>query len=224
MTADGRALACGEKTIWVFDLQTQSLLGGFEGHRDFVDFVSWIDNGRWLLSASRDKTLRLWDSRTGRTVRIFEGHTGTVNQAAVSDDGRLILSGSDDKTVRLWDVSTGRCLRTLGEHAARVTSVCFSPDRRRALSASWDGTLRLWNLASGECVGTMGSPVDFATQTREEIGAHIGAWGLESACFSPDGRWVFATSQMASSASGTRPPAPACAHCRGTAVRRRACR
>ena len=77
----------------------------FEGHSQEVHKAIYSNDGRKILSASRDETIREWDSETGECKKKFTGHTFEVLGAAYSGNGKMIISRSSDKTFRVWETS-----------------------------------------------------------------------------------------------------------------------
>jgi WD40 repeat protein len=124
------------------------------GHGHGVTSFAFSQDGKTLVTGSKDRTLKLWNVATGRELRTLVGHMESVTSVAFSPDGKTVVSGSEDHTLRLWDVVTGRELRAFNGHTSHVTSVEFSFDGKRLVSGSWDRTLKLWDVATGQVVRT----------------------------------------------------------------------
>ena len=105
---DGTKLASGsnDKTIRLWSVKTQVMIGELEGHSDDVTSVAFSHDGAFVVSGSWDKTIRVWNVETGDEVpQPLEGHAGGIVSVAFSPDGVHIVSGSDDRSVRLWNVA-----------------------------------------------------------------------------------------------------------------------
>lgn len=110
-------------SMFLFDLETQTIVRAFEGHTDSIFSVDINDDGTRLVSSS-----------------------GNPITSAIG----LNRSGQD-KTVRLWDIATGQQLQMFSAHESAVLDVKFHPvDEALIYSASADGTVRVWNIDSGE--------------------------------------------------------------------------
>ena len=83
------------------------------GHEDSITALAVTEDGKCLLSGSRDATLRVWDlagllSRrrirprrlSGASRLTLRGQYGTVTCIMPAPDGRQAFSGSGDGTVR----------------------------------------------------------------------------------------------------------------------------
>jgi len=155
------ASGSGDRTIKLWDLETEALRQTLSGHQDTVWSVAISPDGQTLASGSGDRTVKLWDLETGRLLNTFAGHSGPVRSVAISPDGQTLASGSYDQTVKLWDLQTGELRQTLSGHAGRVISVALSPDGQTLASASEDKTIKLWNLQTGKLEQTLSGHTDW---------------------------------------------------------------
>ena len=157
VSADGRRVvsASYDKTLKVWDLQTERTLHTLEGHSDFVNGVAVTADGRWAISASEDRTLKVWDLETGHELRTLEGHSGSVHDVGVSADGRRAVSASHDRTLKVWDLESGCELCTLEGPSGSSVGVAVSADGRLAVCASGDRTLKVWDLVTGRALRTL---------------------------------------------------------------------
>src|SRR5262249_28751776 len=78
----------------------------YQGHGDIVFAAVFSQDGRTLVSCSRDGTAKLWDLAAGKERFTCEGHDGEVHSVVFSPDGKTLATAGADSTVRLWDVAT----------------------------------------------------------------------------------------------------------------------
>ncbi len=165
----------GRGTVYLWDVDTDTVIGILEGHTWGVKSVSFSPDGRTLATAgSVDATVHLWDVATLTEIGRLRGHTGWVKGVAFNPDGKTIISGSNDGTVRLWDVATLTEIGRLEGHTGWVNSVSFNPDGKTIVSGSNDGTVRLWDVATLTGMG--------------RLEGHTAA--VNSVAFSPGGKTV----------------------------------
>ncbi|MCK9564659.1 MAG: hypothetical protein M0Q43_01255 [Methanothrix sp.] len=146
---DGRIIASAsyDKTVKLWDSESQNEIRILKGHSEPVQSVAFSPDGRTLASGSSDDTVKLWDIDSGNVIQTLDGHSYySVSSVAFSPDGRTIASGNWDNTIRLWDTASGSVIRTLEGHSNGVSSVAFSPDGRILASGSYDGTICLWKI------------------------------------------------------------------------------
>jgi len=54
------AIASGDATVKLFDIEKKVFLLNFEGHEDAVQDVCFEPNGKFLVSSGSDCTFRMW--------------------------------------------------------------------------------------------------------------------------------------------------------------------
>jgi WD40 repeat protein len=148
------ASASAEKTIDLWDLQTNKKLQTLKGHTGRVYDVYFSPDGKRLVSASDDRKIIIWEVKTGRILNTLEGHQERIYTAIFSPDSKAIASSSADRTIRLWNVETGKLINTFQEKSW-VYDVSFTPDGKTLASGSKDGTVRLWNVETGQTIKTL---------------------------------------------------------------------
>jgi len=163
---DGTKVATGESAGYVrlWDADTGTDLGSFEGHTGLVTVVAFSPGGEQVASGSQDGTARIWDIRSGACLAILEGHGFQVQDLTYSHDGRwLVTEGS---RTRLWDATQFTLLRDYHDPEA-VTKVTFSPDARAVAVTSWaDNVTRIESTETGQTLSVLRghrSPVTSAT-------------------------------------------------------------
>jgi WD40 repeat protein/tetratricopeptide (TPR) repeat protein len=119
-------------------------------HQGTVMRALYCDQGRSILTGSRDGTARFWDAVTGRPLRPPFEHGDQVMWVALSPDGRRVATAGANRTARLWDAETGRPVGTPIFLTEPALWVVFSPDGR-LLATCDNGPVRwrLWDADTG---------------------------------------------------------------------------
>lgn len=148
------------KTIKIWDVNTNTLLQTLVGHTNAVFCISWSPDGTQLLSGADDGTARIWDSNTGVITQIFSGHSWWVRKASWSPDGtKIVTSGWDDTSAKIWDVASGKEIRLLSGHN-QVMSVAWSPDGTKIITGGrYDSLAKIWDASTGSLLHTLLQPV-----------------------------------------------------------------
>ncbi|BAZ87750.1 WD40 repeat domain-containing serine/threonine-protein kinase [Dolichospermum compactum] len=151
LSHDSKILASGEdnKSIKLWNLSNQQLIGNFIGHTQRITAVTFNDHDTILATASDDQNINLWDVKTLTKIHSLTGHSHAVKSLAFHPHGQILASGSWDKTIKIWDVKPGLARNTLTGHKLQVNAVAFSPQGRLLASASYDRTVRVWKLEDG---------------------------------------------------------------------------
>lgn len=151
------------------------------GHKDTLTAIAVSNDGKFLITASRDKTARIWGRESGRLLFKLEGHTKEVECASFSPDSKYAITSSSDGTVRVWDVSNGKETKKIETQQGGVNNVVFNPlDGKFILTAGENDTAVVWEFSSGNKRLVLQHP-------KESNGENL---GINSAVFSPDGKLI----------------------------------
>ncbi len=127
-------------------------IGCWRGHTGAVQAVSFLRDGRRVVSASRDGSLRVWDALSGEMLHCWQVADHPLTCMAIASGNNLVLTSDESNTVRLWNLNEGKQRLILPSLTTRISSIAISADGRSALTGSSDGIVRLWNLENGSRV------------------------------------------------------------------------
>jgi WD40 repeat protein len=121
-----------------------------------VASLEFSDDGRWLVSRTRDHQMQLWAVENDSRLRSQEtfSDTGLPLQSVKFEPTRVtgrqtrwLLGEVGDGTVLLWDLNAPRNLpRALRGHKGPLTVTSFDPRGKWLLTSCFDGTSRLWDM------------------------------------------------------------------------------
>lgn len=93
-----------DKTIKLWDIQTNTLVFNLLGHDNWVREIKFHPGGRWLLSASDDRSIKTWDLENVRAHKTLnDAHEHFVACLDIHKKGNRVVSGSVDTKINLWD-------------------------------------------------------------------------------------------------------------------------
>ena len=196
--------------ITILDAITGSQITVLSGHTWEVNCLTFLPDGKSLVSGSYDTTVKLWDIQTGGVVKTFYGHNSWVQSVSISVDCMKIASGSIDKTICLWDIQTEECHWTIRQQD-EVNYVSFSPtDPQHIISISGNKVWQ-WDANGHQISPTFsGSHIAFSpdhthfvlcnenvitvqnSDSRAIVAEFTVSNETKHCCFSPDGQLIAA--------------------------------
>jgi WD40 repeat protein len=149
---DGNLIATGgeDRLILLWNPADGEIRNTLEGHGKPVKYLSFSDDGRYLLSAASTE-IRIWDLKNG-TWRDYHEHVTHVYNLDFNSDASRFLSTSLKSKFIEWDRLEGEVIRSFEKHSKSCLAVTYSPDDRLIASGSLDRTIKLWDAATAEVI------------------------------------------------------------------------
>lgn len=149
---DGKIFATGEwvtPKVKLWDAGSGRLLHEFRQqsstgesttliHDDDVLKVSFSNDGKRLISCSRDKSIKVWSVDSKRQLAVFKGHSSAAKEARMVAGGSAILSGAADGEFIIWRANDA-------EELARLVQVDGDDWLAAAPDGLFDGSPAAWN-------------------------------------------------------------------------------
>ncbi len=123
----------------------------FLGHKEKINTVDMMPNGRVAMSGGNDFIAYVWDTISGQVIYQFN-HTSRVSKVALDPLGRYAFSANSMKSAHIWDLKTGKLLTTLkGTKRHEVfSSVRFSPDGKTLVTGAASSKVSVWDVITGK--------------------------------------------------------------------------
>lgn len=146
-----------DKTLKVWDPESNTVLVSFDGNDDSVYSLAYATRENLIVSGSADNVVRSWrvtqnngGETRGALVRQFNGHEGPVFSVdcGIWNQQEIIASGSADTSVIIWNLSNGNRRRTFNDATDAIYSVQISPNGSRVAAGSRDGKVRIWHITN----------------------------------------------------------------------------
>jgi WD40 repeat protein len=123
----------------------------FLGHREKVNSVDLLPNGRVALSGANDYVAYTWDTQTGQVIYRFN-HPSRVTKVALDPKGRMAFTADSKKSANIWDLNTGKLVSQL-QYASRqeiFSSVSFSADGKYLVTGAPSRKVSIWQISTGK--------------------------------------------------------------------------
>ena len=123
----------------------------FLGHKEKINTVDMMPNGRVAMSGGNDFIAYVWDTASGQVVYQFN-HTSRVSKVALDPKGRFAFSADSMKSAHIWDLKTGKLITKLkGTKRHEVfSSVRFSPDGKTLVTGAASSKVSVWDITTGK--------------------------------------------------------------------------
>ena len=136
------------KEIVLLDTKTHKETNRLVGHSDIVLSINYSDDGKYIVSTSKDRTIKLWCVNSGNCIKTITDERNIIMfNAMFSPNGKSILVTYEDQPFRLYDITSGKLIRTIGNHIWGINDANFSHNGQYIIS--YDG---IWDVNSGECI------------------------------------------------------------------------
>ena len=142
--------------VWMRDDDNWDMKCGLtlKDHQEEVVTVTCAQNGRIVLSASRDATLGCIDLEQGRCLERLEAPVvdSAYTCALFHPDGRIAGCGTETGDLHLWDIVQQKIVKSFAEEDA-IRKLTFHENGHHMASTTAE-TIQLWDLrtmASFKC-------------------------------------------------------------------------
>ena len=158
---EGNLLVVGSQRpdaeIW--DVSTRKLVGHLEGHADWVAYVSYSPDGRFIATARPASSwVYFWDAQTQQRIRtLWTGGEGEIRKLLFSADSQRLYVATQTQNwavapdkrndrIHVFDVQTGAQLNEFGDEFFILEDFSLSPDEKVALFRYYISEVVLWDI------------------------------------------------------------------------------
>ncbi len=102
------AVTCADGSVVILSIPDIEIIYRFQAHtRDFsVNTVVYADDGKFLLSGSRDAHLNIFSGNDYSLLQSIPAHNYAIYDIAFHSSQKIFATASRDKTIKLWDAKT----------------------------------------------------------------------------------------------------------------------
>jgi ribosome assembly protein 4 len=158
------ATGAGDKTVMVWDLDTNTARYVGRGHTSWVLNVSWSPDATMLASCGMDNTVRVW--RVPGLTSVSNANTDTAPDTAPAPAPDALESAPKTR---------GRCQTltsvVLKRHRKYVSCLSWEPfhvsgECRRLVSGGKDAIAHVWDAVTGRCLFSLSGHTGVITDVR----------------------------------------------------------
>jgi WD40 repeat protein len=130
--------------ILLWSLPSGQPVGRLSGHETAVWSLTFLSNGRYLVSLGYEQQIKFWDTQTRQGVRSVQADDAGARGIAFSLDEKTAALSLEGK-VQLWSVDDWTLVAELPVSTNVVNGMAFSPDGRWLAAGAADGKIRVWD-------------------------------------------------------------------------------
>uniref|UniRef100_U5EX47 WD repeat-containing protein 55 homolog n=1 Tax=Corethrella appendiculata TaxID=1370023 RepID=U5EX47_9DIPT len=142
------ATTAGDVLIYKYTNDETTLVETLEVHTKAVRDIEFTQDGKSLISTSRDRTIMISDFETGKLKRFWDdAHDEPVYTMYVIDEN-LFATGDDDGVLKLWDMRQrdSKAICSLKEVDDFISCILTNDQNKYLLLTSGDGYLTTINI------------------------------------------------------------------------------
>ena len=157
LSPDGKYLALTNgNSIHIWDVSQDSVVCTFAGHKNSINTLSFSNNGKYIVTTSKDSSICIWDISSKAIWREFSDHKIFTDCVNINSDGSQMVSVSNnDSIIRIWDTGTGN-VKFIKDEIGKTHFIAFSPDDKKIVSISKGKRLsdeyriKVWDIATAQ--------------------------------------------------------------------------
>ena len=168
MTSDNKVIFSGseDKTLKMWDADTQECLHTFEGHTNTVNGLEVVCDDKYIVSGDWSGKMFVWDWNKKTLHKEIVGHTAGIYSIIVSRDGNHLISGGGDYCARIWSLPGFESEGVLTCDGNSVFCLAANSNFKEIVCGGWGGVVRIFNFP--EC--TIKSSFDLKSGVIQSMG------------------------------------------------------
>ena len=92
-----------------WESETYTLVENIVAHMYAINFLSFKEDGKYLVTCSMDKSIKVWDAQNYKLMKVIDkarnaGHGTSINKVLWSTYSGQVISISDDRTISIWQI------------------------------------------------------------------------------------------------------------------------
>jgi WD40 repeat protein len=149
---DGKWLVAAgdDHALRVVQLADGKTIQTLQGHTDWVQAVSIIEENQRIVSCSKDCSLRLWSSSDRWTSKVFHQGDTALMALATDPSNQFVACAGFGPYIWVYSLRDATLLKTISCACNDQRALAFSSDGRQLACGGRDGVVRVWDWQSDD--------------------------------------------------------------------------
>jgi WD40 repeat protein len=135
------AIASGENSIEIQDIESKDVIATLQGHPGRVSSLALSPNGKHLAIGYMDNPTAIWDIKNNKLKNTIDIHDSACS-ISFSPTGKIILITSCAGRIETWDLELKKRIININS-CQSISKAIFSPDGKYIATAS-DSDVSIW--------------------------------------------------------------------------------
>jgi WD40 repeat protein len=129
----------------IYSLPTATKMMELKGHSNYVNYTSFSNDGKYIVTTSDDNTAKIFKVADGFLHADLKGRTrGEISETVFSAGGRYMVTRANG-TSFVWNVKEGTLVSAFHAGNDQLDQVKFSPDGKYLLTISANNEVKIWD-------------------------------------------------------------------------------
>ncbi|XP_049810753.1 nucleoporin Nup37 [Schistocerca nitens] len=135
-------------SVFSSDLDSNHSTEVLEGHRDYINCITFDTEGRLLFSGSDDNTMKMWDVKeTFSCIGSLNFNSQVMSVTCHRDCPENVLVGLARDVVHLVSIQLRRSLMSFPTNSSPLQMADWAPSNSKSIAALSGGELVVWDIS-----------------------------------------------------------------------------
>ncbi|MEX2484996.1 MAG: caspase family protein [Brumimicrobium sp.] len=134
----------------LYEVDTKKEIKQFIGHSKTISDFLFIENGKKIITASRDGTVKIWDFYSGMLIdKVSSVNNASILSVCYNQSKRQLYFGAADRKIYVYNTIERAITHSFEAHQGGVNYLSLLDGGNTLVSKSTEGDIKFWELKNG---------------------------------------------------------------------------